>query len=49
MKGEQAEEALQQIEDRCYVEELKNDGYQIVIKYGISFYRKDCAIKKKVE
>lgn len=45
--GKKAEEALQQIEDKCYVEELKNDGYQTVIKYGISFYRKDCMIKIK--
>lgn len=43
--GKKAEEALRQIEDKCYVEELKNDGYQTVIKYGISFYKKDCIIK----
>lgn len=42
-----AEEALQQIEDKRYVEELKNDGYQTVIQYGISFYRKDCTIRIK--
>lgn len=41
------EEALQQIEDKRYVEELKNDGYQTVIKYGISFYKKDCIVKMK--
>ena len=42
-----AVEALQQIEDRSYVEELKRDGYQTVIRYGIAFYRKDCIIKIK--
>lgn len=45
--ADKAEEALCQIEDRRYVEELKNDGYQTIIQYGISFFRKDCMIKIK--
>lgn len=45
--ADKAEEALRQIEDRRYVEELKNDGYQTIIQYGISFFRKDCMIKIK--
>ena len=44
---QKAEEALQQIADRHYVEELRNDGYQNVIQYGISFFRKDCLVKIK--
>lgn len=40
-----ADEALQQIADRRYVDELKNDGYQTVIQYGIAFFRKDCMVK----
>ena len=44
---QKAEEALQQIADRRYVEELRMDGYQNVIQYGISFFRKDCLIKIK--
>lgn len=42
-----ADEALQQIVDRRYVDELKNDGYQTVIQYGIAFFRKDCMVKIK--
>ena len=32
-----AEEALKQIEDRRYVQELQNDGYETVYQYGIAF------------
>jgi hypothetical protein len=42
-----ADDALQQIEDRRYVEELNDDGYATVIKYGIAFFGKDCLIKMK--
>lgn len=37
--------ALGQIEKNKYDEELKQEGYENIIKYGISFYRKDCIIK----
>lgn len=40
-----AEEALKQIEDKKYEEELRSDGYKNIIKYGISFFGKDCLIK----
>ena len=39
------DEALKQIEEKKYEEELKQEGYENIIKYGISFYRKDCIIK----
>jgi hypothetical protein len=42
-----ADDALQQIEDRKYVQELNDDGYAVVIKYGIAFFGKDCLIKMK--
>jgi hypothetical protein len=42
-----ADDALQQIEDRKYVQELNDDGYETVIKYGIAFFGKDCLIKMK--
>jgi len=38
-------EALQQIEDKNYEAELKNDGYQKVMKYGVAFYDKSCKVK----
>jgi hypothetical protein len=42
-----ADDALQQIEDKKYVQELNDDGYATVIKYGIAFFGKDCLIKMK--
>ncbi|WP_077861476.1 AAA family ATPase, partial [Clostridium sp. BL-8] len=39
------DEALAQIEKNKYDEELRQEGYENIIKYGISFYKKDCIIK----
>ena len=39
-----AEEALAQIHERKYDQELWNDGYKNIVKYGISFYEKDCFV-----
>lgn len=40
-----ADEALQQIEERGYVRELEDDGYEVVYQYGIAFCGKDCIVK----
>lgn len=40
-----AEEALAQIVDRKYDEELKNDGYDRVSCYGIAFCGKECCVR----
>jgi len=42
-----AEDALKQIEDKGYDMELRSEGYKNIIRYGISFYEKDCYIKMK--
>ncbi|ETI89866.1 MAG: AAA-ATPase-like protein, partial [Clostridium butyricum DORA_1] len=42
---EKAKEAINQIEDKKYDMELIEEGYRNIIKYGISFYRKECAIE----
>ena len=42
-----AEDALEQIEDRNYCQEVFDDGYGLVICYGISFFGKDCLVKMK--
>jgi len=42
-----AEEAIKQIEDRNYIAELNENGYDIVSKYGIAFCGKDCLVKVK--
>jgi len=39
------DEALAQIEEKKYDEELLREGYTDVIKYAVAFYRKDCEIK----
>lgn len=39
------DEALQQIEDKKYEDDLKEEGFDDIIKYGLSFYRKDCLVK----
>ena len=39
-------EALKQINDKKYDTELKEKGYENIIKYGIAFYKKRCKIVK---
>ncbi len=41
---EDAKKALQQIEDRDYVQELRQEGYRKIDCYGVAFYRKDCEV-----
>ena len=40
-----AVKALEQISDKGYMEELQTEGYRKIGCYGISFYRKDCAVR----
>ena len=42
-----AQEALEQIAEKEYDREFKNEGYQRSIRYGIAFYKKNCCIKKE--
>ena len=39
---EKCREALAQINERKYEEELRNEGYQNILKCGVAFYRKEC-------
>jgi hypothetical protein len=39
-----SENALKQIEDKNYAAEWAKEGYNIIIKYGVGFYRKRCEI-----
>lgn len=41
--------AMQQIEDDGYAESLKQDGMQIIHKYGIACYKKSCKISYRLE
>lgn len=41
---ETCQKGLQQIKDRGYDKELKEDGYRNIIKYAIAFYKKDCEV-----
>ncbi len=37
---------LAQIEEQCYAEPFTNEGYPEVKKYALSFYKKECMVKK---
>ena len=39
------EEALAQIETLQYEHELREDGYQEILKYGVCFFKKGCMVK----
>ena len=43
------EEALEQIETLQYEHELREEGYQEILKYGICFFKKGCMVKKEGE
>ena len=38
------DEALKQIEEKSYVDKLKQDGMRNFIKYGIAYFKKDCKV-----
>lgn len=42
--AKRAEEALVQIKQKTYVQELKDDGYESIVCYGIAFSGKDCEV-----
>ena len=41
-----SKEASNQIIEKRYIEGLRDEGYENVIGYGISFYKKQCIITK---
>ena len=41
------DEALEQIEKNKYDMELVRDGYKDILKYGITFFKKECMVKLK--
>lgn len=41
-----ADEAISQIDDEQYAKPFADEGYPLVQKYGISFYKKECMVKK---
>lgn len=40
------EDAVKQMKDQRYIEGLQAKGYENVVGYGISFYKKNCMMKK---
>ena len=42
---EKCREAIKQIEEKRYEQELLREGYPVVEKYGICFYRKECMVE----
>jgi hypothetical protein len=43
--GKKCIEALRQIDEKKYDQELRQIGYSNILKYGVAFYRKDCMVK----
>ena len=43
---EKCKAALEQIEKQNYEASLRDEGYAVIEKYGICFYRKECMIQK---
>lgn len=39
------QEALRQIEEKRYREELRQEGYEDIVGYGLCFYRKECVVQ----
>lgn len=39
-------EALAQIEEKRYEERLRDDGMEIILKYGVACYKKRCMVRK---
>ena len=39
-----SKDALKQIEDRRYEEQLLEEGVEHILKYGIAFYKKKCKV-----
>lgn len=44
--SDKCDEALNQIEEKEYDNDLLEEGYSNIVKYGITFYKKDCMIKR---
>ncbi len=42
--GQGCKDALSQIEEKRYAEELQNEGMETILKYGISCYKKTCLV-----
>ncbi len=42
-----AEEAIKQIDDNAYMDALLEEGFGIIGRYGVSFYRKRCRVHYK--
>lgn len=42
---EKCEEALTQIREKNYEEELRQEGYEDILKCGVAFYKKECMAK----
>jgi len=40
----EAQKALDQIEEKVYIHNLKVEGYEQIYKYGIAFHKKTCEV-----
>lgn len=42
------ETAIRQIEERRYRDELRQEGYEDILAYGICFYKKECLVRQQL-
>jgi len=40
----EAQKGLKQIEEKAYIHNLKQEGYERIIKYGVAFHKKNCEV-----
>ena len=45
----EAQEGLRQIEEKAYAHGLRSEGYGSMLKYGIAFHKKTCAVAMERE
>ena len=46
---QEAQNGLQQINEKAYIHNLKREGYERIFKYGIAFHKKNCAVAMEIE
>lgn len=44
---QKCQKALAQIEEKQYEQELRADGYETILKYGVCFFKKGCMVRKQ--
>jgi hypothetical protein len=46
---QEARKGLKQIEEKAYIHNLKEEGYERIFKYGIAFHKKTCEVELTID